>query len=212
MQKAHLIPACLAACLTLTVSLGSTSLLAQEAGVIGEDRTETTGPTGMPGTSGQGGSADPTGEDLNPSHVTGIPAERFVNEATAKSHALIEMSQAALEQGSSDVQQFARRVIDEQREMIQQLRTLAEADDLQVSDDANLVDQGRTLVMQLRNGESFDQAYANNAASIARELVDMFESAAASDLGVLSEYAERTLPQVQTQRDSVAQMANAADD
>lgn len=208
MKKAHLIPACLA----LAVSLGSAPLFAQETGSMDSNRTQMTGPTGMPGTTGQGGSADPTGEDLRPSHVTGIPAERFVNQATAKSYALIEMSEAALEQGSADIQQFAQRVIDEQREMNQQLRTLAEAENLEVSEDANLADQGRTMVMQLRDGESFDQAYADNVASIARELADMFESAAASGHGPLSEYAERTLPQVQTQRDSVSQMAHAAEE
>lgn len=205
MQKHYLIPACLA----LAVSLGSTPLLAQETGSMAEDRTQTTGPTGTPGTTGQGGSADPTGEDLAPSHVTGITAERFVNEASAKSYALIEMSEAALEQGSPELKQFAQRVIDEQRAINQQLRALAEAEDLEVSDDASLIDQGRTTVMQLRDGESFDQAYADTAASIGRELADLFASAAASDLGELSEYAERTRPQVQTQLDAVAQMANA---
>ena len=205
MKKIHLIPACLA----LAVSLGSGNLLAQETGAMGDDRTETTGPTGMPATSGEGGSADPTGVDLSPSHVTGVTAEHFVDQATAKSYALIQMSEAALEQGSPEVQQFAQQVIDTQREINQQLRSLAEADEPEVADDANLVDQGRTMVMELRDGESFDQAYADNLASVARELADLFESAAASDLGELSGYAETAMADVQKQRDMAVQMANA---
>jgi len=122
---------------------------------------------------------------------------------------LIQMSEAALEQGSAEVQQFAQQVIDSQREINQQLRTLAEAGELEVSDDANLIDQGRTMVLELRDGESFDQAYADNLASIARELSDLFESAAASDLGELSGYAETALPDVQKQRDMAVQMAAA---
>lgn len=208
MQKNHLIPVCLA----LAVSLASSALLAQETGSINDSRTQTTGPTGTPGTTGQGGSADPSGEDLSPSHVTGIAAERFVNEASAKSHALIEMSEAALEQGSGDVKPFAQQVIDQQREINQQLRALAEADGLDVADDASLVDQGRNMVMQLRDGESFDQAYADTLASIARELTDLFESAAASDHGELSEYAGTTLPELQKQRDLAEQMTSSADE
>lgn len=208
MQKTHLISACLA----LAVSLASTTLLAQETGSIDDSRTQTTGPTGTPGTTGQGGSADPTGEDLSPSHVTGIAAERFVNQASAKSHALIEMSEAALEQGSPDVKQFAQQVIAQQRDINQQLRALAEAGDLEVADDASLVDQGRSMVMQLRDGESFDQAYADNLASLTRELTGLFESAAASDLGELSEYAGTTLPELHKQRDLAVQMASSGDE
>ncbi|MFT6464311.1 DUF4142 domain-containing protein [Halopseudomonas sp.] len=205
MQKIQLIPACLA----LACSLAAGTVLAQETGSMGGDRTQTTGPTGTPGTTGQGGSADPTGENLEPSHVTGIPAERFVNEASAKSYAMIEMSEAALEQGTAQVQQFAQRVIDQQRVINQQLRSLAETDELDIAEDANLVDQGRTMVLQLRDGESFDQAYADNLAGIARELVDLFESAQASNHGELSEYAKATLPQLQSQRDAAVQMAAA---
>lgn len=208
MQNKHLIPACLA----LACSLAAGNVLAQETGSMGEDRTQQTGPTGTPGTTGQGGSADPTGEDLAPSHVTGIAAERFVNEASAKSYALIEMSEAALEQGSSEVQQFAQQVIDQQREINQQLRSLAEGDELEISDDANLVDQGKTMVLQLRDGESFDQAYADNLAGVARELLDLFESAEASELGELSNYAKATLPQLQSQRDMAVQMAAEQDE
>ena len=208
MQHFHLIPACLA----LACSLAVGAVQAQETGSMGEDRTQQTGPTGTPGTTGQGGSADPTGEELAPSHVSGIPAERFVNEASAKSYALIEMSEAALEQGSAEVQQFAQRAIDQQREINQQLRSLAEGEDLEIAEDANLVDQGRTMVMELRDGDSFDQAYADNLAGIARELLDLFTSAAASDHGDLSEYAKATLPQLQSQRDVAVQMAAENDE
>ena len=65
------------------------------------------------------------------------------------------------------------------------------------------------MVMELRDGESFDQAYADNLASVARELADLFESAAASDLGELSGYAETAMADVQKQRDMAVQMANA---
>lgn len=208
MQKAHLIPVCLA----LAVSLASTTVLAQETGSIGDSRTETTGPTGMPGTTGSGGSADPTGEDLSPSHLTGVPAERFVNEASATSHALIDMSEAALQQGSGEVKQFAQQVIDQQRAINQQLRALAKAGNLDVADDASLVDQGRSMVLQLREGESFDQAYADNLAGLARELADLFESAAASDHGKLSDYATSTLPALHKQRDAAVQMSSSGDE
>lgn len=206
MQKNHMFPACLA----LVCSLSIGSVLAEETSALVQDRTQTIGPTGMPGTIRQGGSADPTGENLAPSHVSGIPAERFVNEASAKSYALIEMSELALDQGSSEVQQFARRVVDQQRAINQQLRSLAEASELDVAEDANLVDQGRTMVLQLRDGESFDQAYADNLAGIARELVDLFESASASNHGELSEYASATLPQLKSQRDAAVQMDTAS--
>jgi len=82
--------------------------------------------------------------------------------------------------------QVAQQVIDTQREINQQLRSLAEADELEVADDAKPGRSGRTMVRSCADGKSLIRAYADNLASVARELADLFESAAASDLGELS--------------------------
>lgn len=200
MQKAHLIPACLA----LAVGLATTPVMAQETGSVDDNRTETIGPTGMPGSTGDGGSADPTGVDLTPSHVTGIPAEQFVEEASAKAYALVDLSEVALEQGSSEIKGQAQGVIEQQRAINDQLRALAELEDLQVADNASLIDRGRAMVVGWRDGDSFDEAYAEHLLNLSRELTQLFESAAASRHGELSEYAQQTLPQLQEQQDKAS--------
>src|SRR5690554_823323 len=102
----------LLACAVMSVALGCGTAVAQTTSnepTHGIDRsTQTSGPTGTPATTGDGGSADTTGAIRSHDEVDGgmagmntdndtIDAEDFLEEASAKGVAEIETGQKALE-------------------------------------------------------------------------------------------------------------------
>lgn len=88
--------------------------------------------------------------------------DNFVDEASAKGIAEIETAKMALEKGTSeDVKQFAQKMIDDHTKANQQLAQLAQQKDLEMSDEATLMDKAKAMILKLRDGENFDKAYAN---------------------------------------------------
>jgi len=71
---------------------------------------------------------------------------------------------------------------------------------LEVADDANLVDQGRTMgFMEFARRGNLIRRNADNLQTVARELADTVEVRRLSDLGELSGYAETAWRDVQKQ-------------
>lgn len=194
MKKSFLLHGSLAVAIALsTASLGVT---AQETESVGDGVTRTPGPTGTPGTTGQGGSADTVGTQTPASHVSGVTVEEFVEKGTAKSAAVIEMNELALEEGSDQVRELAERAAEEQRDINARLRSKAVTLDLTISDNPGLMDQGKAWLLEWRDGESFDLRYAEHMVTLYQELTHLFESAAHSDHGELSQFAEESLPKL----------------
>lgn len=92
------------------------------------------------------------------SQTESISSEDFVEEASAKGVAEIETAKLALEKSQNEaVKGFAQMMIDDHRRANQQLAELAKSKDLEVSDDAELINQAKALVpaaqrRQLRQG------------------------------------------------------------
>lgn len=104
-------------------------------------------------------------------------AEEFVEDASAKGLAEIEGAKVALEKSTSqDVKDFAQRMIEDHRAANQRLRDLAKQKGLEMSDDASLMAQAKTMILQLREGESFDEAYANNQVQAHQEAIELFRT------------------------------------
>jgi len=125
--------------------------------------------------------------------------ENFVDEASAKGIAEIETAKIALDKGTSeDVKQFAQMMIDDHTQANQQLAQLAQEKDLEMSDEATLMDKAKAMILKWRDGENFDQAYSNNQVVAHEQTIELYrqylESGENPDL---KQYAETTLPKLE---------------
>ncbi len=96
-------------------------------------------------------------------HAAGRSTEEFIDEASSKGLAEIETAKIALKKSDSqDVRKFAQMMIDDHTKANRRLKELAQQKGLEVADEADLMNKAKAMVLKLREGESFDAAYANN--------------------------------------------------
>lgn len=127
-----------------------------------------------------------------------VSANDFAEEASAKGIAEIETGKLALEKGSSaEVKKFAQAMIDDHTRANEELKALAKKKNLEVSDDAELMNKAKAMILQVRDGENFDKAYANNQVVAHEETIKLFQQAAASDDAEVSAWAKKTLPKLE---------------
>jgi putative membrane protein len=126
------------------------------------------------------------------------PAD-FVDEASAKGIAEIETAKVVLEKGTAqDVKSFAQMMIDDHTMANQKLKALAQQKQLKVSDDATLMDKAKKMILQWREGENFDQAYANNQVTAHEQTIELFrEQAQKGEDADIKAFASETLPKLE---------------
>ncbi len=125
--------------------------------------------------------------------------DNFVDEASAKGIAEIETAKMALEKGTSeDVEQFAQKMIDDHTKANQQLAQLAQQKDLEMSDEATLMDKAKAMILKLRDGENFDKAYANNQVVAHEQTIELYRDYVESGENAdLKQFAQQTLPRLE---------------
>ncbi|HDZ56280.1 MAG TPA: DUF4142 domain-containing protein [Pseudomonas xinjiangensis] len=127
-----------------------------------------------------------------------MDAAEFVDEATAKGIAEIETSKLAIEKSdNTEITSFAEKMIDEHTKANEKMRDLAMEKNLEVSDDATLMDQGKAMILQLRDGEDFNEAYTNNQVVAHEQTIELFETASENvDDEEVRKLAEEMLPKL----------------
>ncbi|MBU2013404.1 MAG: DUF4142 domain-containing protein [Gammaproteobacteria bacterium] len=125
--------------------------------------------------------------------------ENFVDEASAKGIAEIETAKMALDKGTSeDVKQFAKMMIDDHTKANQELAQLAQAKDLEMSDEATLMDKAKAMILKLRDGENFDEAYANNQVVAHEQTIEMYQDyVEGGENADLKQFAQKALPKLE---------------
>ncbi|HAG79355.1 DUF4142 domain-containing protein [Stutzerimonas kunmingensis] len=125
--------------------------------------------------------------------------ENFVDEASAKGIAEIETAKMALDKGTSDdVKQFAQMMIDDHTKANQELAQLTQAKDLEMSDEATLMDKAKAMILKLRDGENFDEAYANNQVVAHEQTIEMYQDyVEGGENADLKQFAQKTLPKLE---------------
>ncbi len=125
--------------------------------------------------------------------------KNFVDEASAKGIAEIETAKMALDKGTSeDVKQFAQMMIDDHTKANQELAQLAQAKDLEMSDEATLMDKAKAMILKLRDGENFDEAYANNQVVAHEQTIEMYQDyVEGGENADLKQFAQKTLPKLE---------------
>ncbi len=138
--------------------------------------------------------------------------ENFVDEASAKGLAEIETAKLALEKGTAeDVKSFAQMMIDDHTMANQKLAEIAgQHDDLELSDDATLMDKAKAMILQIRDGENFDKAYANNQVVAHEQTIELFRNyVEQGEHADLKAFAESTLPKLEQHLEEAKALAAA---
>ncbi|WP_395501882.1 DUF4142 domain-containing protein [Ectopseudomonas mendocina] len=127
-----------------------------------------------------------------------ISSEEFVEEASAKGVAEIETAKLAQEKSQNEaVKGFAQMMIDDHRQANQKLADLAKSKDLEVSDDAELLNKAKAMVLKMRGEASFDKAYMNNQVVAHRETIELFRRGVNADDAEIAAFARDTLPKLE---------------
>jgi putative membrane protein len=118
----------------------------------------------------------------------------FVDHASAKSIAVIQTSQLALEKSQSeDVKSFAQLMIKDHTDANQKLVTVAKALKVPLARETELMDRAKNMILQYR-GASFDNAYASNQVKAHEAIIQLFEDEIrTSQTPALTAFAKETL-------------------
>lgn len=138
-------------------------------------------------------------------------SDDFVEDASAKGVAEVEAGKLAQEKGTAaDVKTFADMMIKDHTAANAQLKSLAQAKKLEVSDDAMLLDKAKAMILDLRSAKSFDQAYANNQVKAHETTIELFEEEAKDGKDPeLKAFATEMLPKLKTHLEHAKKLAAA---
>lgn len=135
----------------------------------------------------------------------------FVEDASAKGVAEVEAGKLALEKSSSaDIKSFADMMINDHTVANNKLKSIADTKKLEVSDDAQLMDKAKSMILELRSAKSFDQAYANNQVKAHEMTISLFEKEASDGKDAdLKAFATETLPKLKGHLEHAKTLAKA---
>lgn len=130
-----------------------------------------------------------------------MAASEFIDEASAKGIAEIETAKMALETSEDKhVREFADWMIKDHTRVNEKMRDIAQQKDIEMADDAGLLDQGKAMMLELRDGEDFNEAYMNNQVVAHEQTIELFQRASReldSRHEELHRLVEETLPKLQ---------------
>lgn len=123
----------------------------------------------------------------------------FINDASAKGMADIEASRLAHQKTESkEVKDYTIVVINDRTTANQRLAKIAKQLDLPVAPREVVVDKAKALMPQVKDGASFDQAYAASQVKTTQEAIEQLQQEAqTTDVPEIKAFAEETLPKLQ---------------
>jgi putative membrane protein len=145
--------------------------------------------------------------------VDKIDAKDFIEELSATNIAEVESARLALEKSTStDVKVFAQKMIIDHSAINMEISGIASRKKLNVSDEAEFPAKAKKFILEQRDGESFDEAYAKNQVSAHKSTIELFKRAAISDDMELAAFARQTLPKLQQHLELAKELAVAHDE
>ena len=128
----------------------------------------------------------------------GVEADDFITRASASGVAEIESGKIALEKTTyPEIKEFAKKMIENYASSNKDLRELAAKKDVEIADEAVLLDKAKAYVLKQREGESFDVAYVNNQIDAHRETIKLYEQASSSPDEDVRRLAATSLPRLE---------------
>jgi putative membrane protein len=127
-----------------------------------------------------------------------VDAKDFIEEASAKGLAEIESSKLALSKSDAPaVRKFAEAMIADHAKANEELSAIARSKKLEVADEPELLNKAKAKILKQRDGQSFDEAYANNQVMAHEQTLELFQKAANSKDAEVKAFARKTLPKLQ---------------
>jgi putative membrane protein len=125
-----------------------------------------------------------------------MEASDFVEDVSQQNYAEIEAGKIVLAKGqSAEVKSFARKMIEEHTQANAKLGALAEKKDIEMEDEAGLIDDAKAMMLKLREDKNVDAAYVEQQVKAHEDAVKLFEKASTTlDDADLKSYAQATLP------------------
>lgn len=138
-----------------------------------------------------------------------VSAEDFVEEASAKGYAEIETAKLALKKSKNQqIRDFAQTMITDHGLANKELAVIAQKKKLDVADDAELMNKAKAFILKQRDGESFDEAYANNQVMAHEQTIELFQKATRMNDPELKAFAQKTLPKLQNHLEMANQLVD----
>lgn len=176
--------------LAILAALGVTAVQVQAAGNQSEVQSE----DAIPANAAENRATQPNRDLEEDMNRDPIDAEDFVETASAKGMAEIETARMALDEGTQNVHDFANQMIQDHTKANQELKEIARQEDLDISDDPTLMDQAKAMMLSIRDGESFDEAYIKNQINAHEQTIELFERASHSDNSAIQAFTREKLP------------------
>lgn len=130
--------------------------------------------------------------------AAGVDTDDFIEEASAKGIAEIETGKLALQKStSSEVKNFAKKMIEDHATSNRELRALASKKNIEMADDAELMAKAKKAILKQRDGESFDAAYVNNQIDAHKATIELYKDASSSNDEDVRQLAATSLPKLE---------------
>jgi putative membrane protein len=122
---------------------------------------------------------------------------RFLKKAAFAGHYEVEGSKLALKKSkNSEVQKFAKQMIEDHTKAAEELKALASQKKVEVATEPNFMQKGSLMLLDTHDGKDFDEEYAEHIGVDAHEAtLELFEHAAKSaDDADIKKFANKVLP------------------
>ena len=143
----------------------------------------------------------PAWADLSP--------QDFVDRASAAGMAEIEAARMALEDGtSSEVKHFAEKMIKDHTAANEDLKEIAADKKLEIAEAPDAMNKAKAMILEMRDGEDFDQAYARNQVNAHEQVIELFREAAQGvNDEALRAFAKEKLPTLEEHLEMARKLA-----
>ncbi|QJD60510.1 DUF4142 domain-containing protein [Pseudomonas sp. gcc21] len=123
---------------------------------------------------------------------------RFIDTAAAKGFSEIEAARLALEKTNSvEVKSFAYKMIEDHLEINKELRQLAREKGHELDEETDLINKARSMLLSLREADSFDMAYADHQVAAHEQIVAIFQQGTHLDDFEVSNFAQTMLSKLE---------------
>jgi putative membrane protein len=138
-----------------------------------------------------------------------ISAAEFVEQAAAASLADVRLGELAAEKElSAEVQEFGRQLVTDHRQAGEELKSIAEAQNLEVPDELPAAEEEAVDRLAGLSGEEFEREFLDQVVAGHEQAVELFRRASTSTgLGAeLQQFASRTLPSLERHLEHARQL------
>lgn len=127
-----------------------------------------------------------------------VEPRQFVEQALSSGLVKLETAKLAMAKSSTEeVRHFAQMMIEAHSAMNEELRKLATQKGFSIADGLAAGSEAKTHILKKHEGESFDQAYAEQQLQIHEKTLKLFRQAAKSKDPEIKSFADAMLPSVE---------------